>query len=164
MGRLLAKSIALPFVDTDELIIQTTGQAIQTTVSEKGWPHFRQLETKTMAAVCDKDGQVVGTGGGVILNSANVHAMRRCGKVVWLSAAPETIARRIRTDRDSQKMRPSLTGKSASSEVVAVLSQRTALYRQAADIEVQTDGRSPAEVAETIIQALASHGKKEENA
>lgn len=159
VGRILAKSMSLRFVDTDDGIVREIGQSIRAVVAEKGWGHFRQWEAKIMAEVCAGDGQVVGTGGGVILDPENIAAMNRNGTVVWLKAKPETIVRRMKIDDDFRGVRPSLTGKPASVEAVKVLSQRAPLYRQAADIEEVTDKRSPERVAGEIIEALASMEK-----
>jgi len=159
VGRILARSMSLRFVDTDDGIVRAIGQSICTAVTERGWDYFRRQEAKIIAEVCAGDGQVVGTGGGVILNPENIVAMNRSGTVVWLKAKPETTVRRMKIDDDSRGVRPSLTGKPASVEVGEVLSQRTPLYRQASDIEVMTDNRSPEIVAGEIIRALASMEK-----
>ncbi len=155
VGRILARLLSLRFVDTDDGIVRAIGQSICTVVAEKGWDHFRRWERKIMVRVCADDGQVVGTGGGVILNPENTVIMKRSGTVIWLKASPETIVRRIKTDDDTPGFRPSLTGKAASAEAVEILSQRAPLYRQASDFEVMTDDRSTEMVACEIIRVLA---------
>ena len=159
VGRILAKSMSLRFVDTDDVIVGKLGQSIRAVVVKRGWNHFRRWETKIMAEVCADDGQVVGTGGGVILDPENIAAMNRNGAVVWLKANPETIVRRMEIDHYAWGFRPSLTGKPASIEVGEVLPQREPLYGQAADIEVVTDNMSPQMVAGEIVQVLASMEK-----
>jgi len=156
VGRILARSMSLRFVDTDDVIVSAIGQSIRATVTERGWDYFRRWEAKIMAKVCAADGQVVGTGGGVILNPENTAAVNRNGTVVWLKANPETIVRRMEIDDDARGFRPSLTGQPASVEVGEVLSQRELLYRQAADIEVMTDNLTPEMITAEITQALAT--------
>lgn len=156
VGRILAKSMSLRFVDTDDLIVGKMGRSIRTLVTERGWDHFRQWEAKILAQVCTGDGQVVGTGGGVILNPENIAAMKPSGTVVWLKAKLETISFRMGSDDDALGLRPSLTGKPVSVEIGEVLSQRAPLYRQAADIEVITDNKSPQMITDIIMRALAS--------
>ena len=105
--------MSLRFVDTDDMIVKAIGQSICTLVTERGWDYFRRQEAKIIAEVCADDGQVVGTGGGGILNPENTAAMNRNGTVVWLKTKPETIVRRMKIDDDSREVRPSLTGKPA---------------------------------------------------
>ncbi len=159
VGRILAGSLSLRFVDTDDMIVKAIGQSICTLVTERGWDYFRRQEAKIMAKVCADDGQVIGTGGGMILNPENTAAMNRNGMVIWLKANPETIVRRMKTDDKARRSRPSLTGKPVSVEAGEVLSQRTHLYRQASDIEVMTDNRSPEMVAREIDRTLVSMKK-----
>lgn len=159
VGRLLAKSLALRFVDTDDVVVRAMGPSIRAVVAEKGWDHFRRWEEKIMAAVCAADGQVVGTGGGVILIPETIRTMKKSGTVVWLKASPKTIARRMERDSDSRDLRPSLTGKPVLIEIGEVLSQRKSLYRQAADLELVTDDKSPESIAAEIIRSLNRSNK-----
>lgn len=163
VGRILSESLGLRFIDTDRQFVAEAGQSIDSAVNTHGWRHFRQWEANILAQVCTGEGQVVATGGGVILNPDNVAGMNRSGAVVWLCASPETIVRRMTGDDDSQISRPSLTGKAPSVEVIEVLSQRTPLYRQAADIEVMTDERSQGMIADEIVQALGAFKKQSLN-
>ena len=156
VGRVLAESMSLRYVDTDDDIVSAIGESIHAAVEEKGWDYFRRWEAKIMAKVCGDDGLVVGTGGGVILNPENTAAMRRNGMVIWLKADPETIIKRMKMDDQTRRSRPSLTGKASSGEVVEVLSQRAPLYRQASDIAVVTDNLSPKMVADEIIRGLVT--------
>jgi shikimate kinase len=156
VGRILAESMSLRYVDTDNVIVSAIGESIRVAVEENGWDYFRRWEAKIMAQVCADDGQVVGTGGGVILNPENTAAMRRNGLVIWLKADPETIIKRMKIDDQTRRSRPSLTGKASSGEVVEILSQRGPLYRQASDIAVVTDNLSPEMVADDIIRGLVT--------
>jgi len=104
--------------------------------------------------VCILDRQVVATGGGVVLNEANVNLMKKNGRTVWLKALPETIKSRMMLDQDTEAFRPSLTSKNSFSEIEETLLERDLLYRQAMDFCVETDDRRIDEICETIVRQL----------
>jgi shikimate kinase len=151
IGRLLAARLGWPLVDTDTLIQERAGKSIKEIVASGGWPEFRRLEREAIAEMAAADRQVVSAGGGAILDVANREALRASGRVVWLTAAPETIWQRMQADPKTAAERPNLTEGGGATEVMKVLGERRAAYQAACHHQVATDQGSPAESADLIL-------------
>lgn len=158
VGKLLSEKLGWPFIDTDSLLVSESGISIQEIVETHGWDTFRKMEHVIVNQVCILNRRVVATGGGVVLNEANVNLMRRNGKIVWLMALPETIKSRMMRDQDTAAFRPALTPKDSFSEIDEMLIQRDPLYMQAMDFCVQTDGRKIDEICDEIVRQLVILG------
>ncbi|TKB69039.1 MAG: shikimate kinase [Nitrospira sp.] len=151
VGKLVAERLGRVLVSTDAEIVKSAVQSIPEIVEQHGWEYFRDLETKICQDLAGRDGVVIDTGGGAILRSQNVEGLKRTGKLFWLTAPVETIARRIGADTQ----RPSLTGtKSFLDEIQDVLRERTPKYQAAADYIIETDGKSATQVADEILARL----------
>ena len=151
IGRLLAARLGWPLVDTDTLVQERAGKSIKEIVATGGWPEFRRLECEVIAEVTAADRQVVSAGGGAILDAANREALRAGGRVVWLTAAPETILQRMQADPKTAAERPNLTDSGGIAEVRKVLQERRAAYQAACHHEIATDECSPDESADRVL-------------
>lgn len=150
VGTAVASRLGLDFVDTDLLVASVTESSIADLWSHEGEDSFRQLEGQMIASAAAGEPVVVATGGGVILDPANIEAMRTSGLVVWLTASPETLAQRIGRDAN----RPLLGQAEDPRERLAdLLTERSARYRQAAHTTVATDGKSVESVVEEVLRA-----------
>ena len=147
VGRILADRLALPFFDTDALIERRAGMPIPEIFLQHGEAHFRALEREVIASLRDVEG-VISTGGGAVLDPANVADLRWRGTVYLLSAPPGVILERI-----AGSDRPGLTGLSPAEEVQTLLLARKEAYLGAADACIDTGRRTPGEVAEVILRA-----------
>ena len=148
VGKIVAARLGRVLVSTDAEIVRLARQRIPEIVEKHGWEYFRDLETKICEDLAGRDGIVIDTGGGAILRSQNVEGLKRTGKLFWLTASVETIAKRIGSDTQ----RPSLTGtKSFVDEIQDVLRERTPKYQAAADYVIETEGKSLAQVADEIL-------------
>lgn len=156
VGALLAQRLGRPFVDLDRAIEAAAGCSIAALFANQGEPAFRDWEERMIAEESDQGEKVLATGGGAILRESNRIALRRHGVVIWLSAAPEVIAERLRGDAE----RPALTSLGTLGEVRDVLAARAPLYQSLADREVSTEGRSPEEVVATILGILPGTARK----
>ncbi len=154
VGHLIAQRLGWRFVDTDLLIEEQAGMSIAELFARRGEPEFRRLEVEKVAEVTRGAGQVLSVGGGAVLDPGNVARLRAAGAVVWLRAPEEVLWRRMAEDDRTARTRPDLTDQGGIEEVRAVLSQREPAYRSAADIEVDTDGRTPEEVAAVVLKGL----------
>ncbi len=155
IARLLAERLGLQVVSLDEEIQKRAGQTIPEIVKERGWPGFRDLEEEVVEAFSKRDGLVLDCGGGVIEREANFDRLRSAGPVFWLKASVPTIVERIAGD----DQRPSLTGtKSFTEEVAEVLQRREPLYGRLADHEIETDNRTPDQIADEICRLLQAPG------
>ena len=136
-------------VSTDERIVETAGKRIPDIVEEKGWDGFRDIETAVIGEVAGNDGLIVDAGGGVVVRDKNIELLRSNGMLFWLTAEVKTIADRIHRDTE----RPSLTcDKSFIDEIKEVLTVRTPLYTKAAHHVINTEGRTPDEVADLVME------------
>jgi shikimate kinase len=155
VARRLARMLGHPLVSLDNEIVRLAGKRVPDLVAERGWGPFRDLEEQVCRRFGAQDGQILDCGGGVVEREANVAALRDRGRVFWLKATPASIVARI--GRDSN--RPSLTGaKSFTEEITEVLQRRTPLYQAMAHDEIDTDGRSPDDIAAEIARLWRSGG------
>jgi shikimate kinase len=154
VGGLLAEKLGRPLVDLDQTLEREMGRSITDLVAARGWAEFRKRE-KEMVARCGRvGGQVLATGGGVVLDPENVAILRQNGVVVWLQADPGTIRERLSRDRVQESQRPSLTGGGTLDEVAEVLQNRQPLYAAAAHVVIDTTGQSVEQVAEKVLDEV----------
>ena len=148
VGRLLAARLGREFVSTDAEIVKRTNRTIPEIVAQEGWEYFRNLESDICRELADRDKLVIDTGGGAILRTQNVEAVKEKGIIFWLTASVETITKRI----GGGNQRPSLTGtKSFVDEIQEVLRERTPNYQAAADHTIATDNRSINQLVDTLL-------------
>lgn len=150
VGRLLADRLGLPFHDTDALVEARARQSIPEIFAAAGEVGFRALEREVCAGLAGAQG-VIATGGGVVVDTGNVEALRRNARVFLLEAPPEDLVFRC-TPSD----RPPLTTLPPLDEARAVLAARRDAYLSAADHCVWTGCRAPDEVAGLVVARLAA--------
>ena len=151
IGRLLAKELHLPFKDSDKEIEVRTGANIPWIFDKEGEPGFRERETAMIAELCNTDGVVLATGGGAVMRPENRLALRNGGRVVYLHASIEQQVARTARDRN----RPLLRSANPEKILRDLLAIRDPLYREIADIIVETDERPPRMVVLDILERLA---------
>lgn len=162
VARLLAHQLKWPLVDADIYVEKQAGKSIARIFAEAGETGFRDLETQALIELTKESGQILSLGGGVILREENRQRIADRCYTVWLTASPEELARRLSGDASTQARRPSLTGKSPLEEIEDVLAMRIPLYQQCADLTIDTQGKSPQEVAHAILDQLPSPLVKKE--
>ena len=153
VAKIVAQKLGMEVIELDRVIDERAGERIPEIVSRFGWEKFRSMETELLAEVVQKDNVVFDLGGGVVEREENRKLVKDNCLVVWLKAGPEVIVRRIK----DQMHRPSLTGKSFTDEVPEVLKRREPLYRSVAQLELDTESKTPEELAEQIVKHLKSH-------
>jgi shikimate dehydrogenase len=151
VGRTLAARLRVPFIDTDEAIERRTGMAIPQIFGDVGEQHFRMLEREIIASLRHAEG-VISTGGGAVLDPANVEDLRWNATIVLLTADPGIIEERI-----AGSDRPGLTDLTAADEIRALLSRRREAYLGAADICIDTGTIGVERAAEIICHHLEGH-------
>jgi len=149
VGRLVAQRLGLPFVDLDEEIEHETRSTIPQLFSERGEDAFRDFEHEALSRIAAGPPAIVACGGGVVLREENRRVLSSAGTVVLLEVGPTEALARVGVNGE----RPLLAGKCASA-VSKLLDARRELYDQIADLRVATDGRTPAEVAEELVNAV----------
>ncbi|MBF8764755.1 shikimate kinase AroK [Pseudomonas sp. xss_4] len=150
IGRLLAKELRLPFRDSDKEIELRCGANIPWIFDKEGEPGFRDREQAMIAELCGLDGVVVATGGGAVMREANRRVLHQGGRVIYLHASVEQQVGRTARDRN----RPLLRTANPEATLRALLETRDPLYREIADLVVQTDERPPRMVVIDILERL----------
>ena len=154
IGKSIASTIDWFFVDSDVLVIKESGKSIQDIIDTEGWDAFRRMERSALKQICENDRQVVATGGGVVLDEANIKAMQASGMVIWLDAGAETIQKRMLQDKSTENFRPALTDKGRMAEIEHMLLQRRPYYESTSDFTIQTDDVSINEITAKIVQKI----------
>ena len=152
IGRLLAKELHLPFKDSDKEIEVRTGANIPWIFDKEGEPGFRDRETAMIVELCHENGIVLATGGGAVMRPENRQALRNGGRVVYLHASIEQQVARTSRDRN----RPLLRNANPEKILRDLLAVRDPLYREIADLVVETDERPPRMVVQEILAQLQS--------
>jgi shikimate kinase len=149
-GRRLAKILAVPFADTDDLIERDAGRAVAEIFAELGESAFRAAECAVVVrALADADG-VLSLGGGALGNPDTLAAVRRSAvPVVQLRARLETLGLRV----GDARTRPLLADDPAV-RLAVLAAERSATYDEVATFAVDTDGRTPGQVAATVAARL----------
>lgn len=91
VGRAVAKSLGRPFIDADEELIQSVGRSIPDIFKQEGEAGFRRYETQTIHELAGRNGCVIATGGGAVLNSENVRLLKKNGRIYFLDRSPEKL-------------------------------------------------------------------------
>jgi len=151
IGRLLAKELRLPFKDSDKEIELRTGANIPWIFDKEGEPGFRDREQAVIAELCTCDGVVLATGGGAVMRSENRQALHAGGRVVYLHASVEQQVGRTGRDRN----RPLLRTGDPAKVLGGLFELRDPLYREIADLVIETDERPPRMVVLEILARLA---------
>jgi shikimate kinase len=150
----LALRLGWDWVDADVEIELRAGKSIASIFADDGEQTFRDLESQVLAATIGRARIVLAAGGGVVLRDDNRRLLGTAGKVVWLQADVATILARVAGDQTTAGRRPQLTTAGGESEVRQLLAQRTPLYHELADLEIDTEGRTPAEIVEEIVEEM----------
>ncbi|MFA5867806.1 MAG: shikimate kinase [Actinomycetota bacterium] len=150
VGRRLAEVLHRPFVDTDKMVEDTAGATIETIFSTLGEDKFRELETETIKSLAHIRGEVIATGGGAISKEENAKMLKDGGFVVYLYARPNVLFERI----GSGSGRPLAETKNGYADMEVLLMQRDPLYREAADMIIDTSDKTIGEVEHEIFQAI----------
>jgi shikimate kinase len=154
VGRRLAARLEMTFVDTDDLIEERQGAPISAIVKSHGWGHFRKLERSTIEDILKEDHLIIAPGGGAVLDTDNVEALRKNGFIIWLKADKQTLLKRMNHDPGTNTRRPTLTGKGTSDELKEVMSLREPIYERVSEIQIDTSDLDVETVVENILTVL----------
>jgi shikimate kinase len=146
VGRLAAEMLHFTFLDTDHVIESWAAKPITDIFEQDGEPAFRRWEQRLVEDLTRRTKTVVATGGGLPVFEGNLASLKTHALVVCLWASPETIWERVR----EHTHRPLLNEPDPLSRIRHLLSEREAFYRQA-DVLVNTEMRSPREVAAQVV-------------
>ena len=151
VGRQLARLLHLDFMDSDEEIESRTGVDIPFIFEKEGEEGFRKREVKVIDELSQRQGVVLATGGGAVLDPGSRSHLGARGFVVYLFT---TVQQQLdRTQRG--RHRPLLEDGEREEVMELLMAERDPLYREIADLTIETDGRRVQAVARDIADAIS---------
>lgn len=150
ISKYLSTLFAMDVVEMDQTIEQLEGMSISDIFEVHGEQYFRDAETNLLKDMQCKTNTVISCGGGTPLRECNVVEMKKNGKVVLLTARPETILDRVREDHS----RPILENNKNVEFIAELMEKRREKYEAAADIIIYTDGKDELQICEELVQRL----------
>lgn len=139
-------------VEMDEMIVQKQGMAITEIFAKYGEAYFRDLESSTLIELQKRSQTIVSCGGGVVVREENIGHMKKSGRIVLLTASPETIYERVKNSTE----RPILNNNMNVEFISQLMEKRRELYKNAADITIATDGKNVDQICDEIISRLTA--------
>lgn len=150
IGRQVAKSLGRKFFDSDKEIEKRTGASIPLIFELEKEEGFRKRESAMIKELASKEDVVIATGGGAVLKKQNRDIMNKQGFVIYLCAPVEQLIRRTARDKN----RPLLQTDNPKQTIKNLLKIRDPLYREVADLVMETNGFTVAQVVNKLKKAL----------
>jgi shikimate kinase len=154
VGRQLARRLELDFADSDALLEKRIGCSIRAYFESHGEDLFRDLEESVIDEVTSRGGQVLGTGGGVVLRQANRQVLHSRCHVIYLRSTPEELIRRLRNDT----VRPLLQVRDPLARLRDLFDERDPLYQEVAHFVVDTGRPTVASLVNMVLMQLELAG------
>lgn len=151
VAKVLGKLLDWPVVDSDDEIEVLAGKTISQIFESEEEAGFRQWESTVLEGLSMLEQTVISLGGGAILAESNQQRIKDSGQTVWLKISAETSLARISADENSANQRPNLTQTGGIEEIEQMLKVRTPIYQTNADLVVEADSKTPAEIATAIF-------------
>lgn len=153
VGRLLARKLGRPFIDTDREIEKHIDTRIPAIFAERGEAAFRAEETAMLKQMAELPRPtVIACGGGIVVSPENLPLLKQLGYTFWLQMSLEHLTWRLR--HSQRRDRPLLQVADWPKALSQLVAEREHLYKQASDVTVKVDGLSPEQVAVTIARTL----------
>ena len=146
----LSTMFDMDIVEMDQVIAEREEMSISDIFATYGEEYFRDLETNLLIEMQSHKNAVISCGGGAALRERNVAEMKKNGRVVLLTATPETIYERVKDSND----RPVLNGRKNVKGISELMEQRREKYEAAADIVINTDDKTVLQICEELVQRL----------
>lgn len=153
----LSTMFAMDIVEMDQMIAEREEMSIPDIFATYGEEYFRDLETSLLIEMQEHKNVIISCGGGAALRERNVEEMKKNGRVVLLTANPETIYERVKDSDD----RPVLNGRKNVKAIAELMEQRREKYEAAADIVIHTDRKTVLQVCEELVQKLTEMEEKD---
>jgi shikimate kinase len=150
VGKLLARHLGKTFHDSDQVIETRTGVKIPLIFELEGESGFRAREVAVIEELTALKDSVLATGGGVVLNAHNRELLKARGTVVYLRASVNELWSRTRHDRN----RPLLQTTDPYARLCELHAERDLLYREVADVTVETGAQSLKSLVAKLEQRL----------
>ena len=173
VGRKLSELLCCPFMDLDDVIVESAGRSIPEIFATEGEQAFRQMELEALKTIAgggmSKTNLVLALGGGALMTKECAEIVKEQTCCVYLKASIETLMEHLSGEADG---RPMLHGKAASQEgdtslrgaerrgnpmqerIAELMAQRSETYEKTAHIIVDTDGKSIEAIASEILSLI----------
>jgi shikimate kinase len=151
VGRQLAERLAIPVVDTDQLIEQKIGKSINEIFAEEGEAAFRKYEREILKTL-QLENVIITTGGGMVIQKENRDLMKENGVVIYLHCEPEEILRRLASD----ETRPLLKQQNKQEQIKRLWAERLPYYQEAHFL-INTTNKTITEIVDDIVTMLKQH-------
>ena len=149
IGKLLAKKLKKTFYDTDHEIEKKLGVKVSVIFELEGEEGFRKRETQMIDELTNKKDIILATGGGAVLSEENRRLLKERGKVIYLNAKPQHLAKRMAFDKD----RPLLQQGNMLDTLNNLYKERHRLYLGVSSFVVDT-GQQKTQTIINKIEAL----------
>ncbi|MCM1090219.1 MAG: type II 3-dehydroquinate dehydratase [Muribaculum sp.] len=157
VGVKLSYRFHMPVEDTDKLIERKQGLSISEIFEREGEEAFRQMETELLSQIAQRGfGRILSVGGGTPVREENRELLRRCGKVFYLRAKPETIYNRLKGDAT----RPLLQCEDPLGRIRELLAAREAVYEDCADVIIDVDELFLDEIVDQIVRRVGCENRR----
>ncbi|MEI8216145.1 MAG: shikimate kinase [Eubacteriales bacterium] len=151
IGEILAKLSGYEFVDMDKLIEEEDGAPIREIFIKRGEHHFRNLESKLLDSLIEKNHFIAACGGGIIHDSLNVEVLMASGSAIFLEGNINTLYARVKEDENRPFAFLDILDEVERFEKFASLyDKRKDAYVEASFAVVNIDGKNPEEIANYI--------------
>jgi shikimate kinase len=150
VGVELSKKIGYEFIDTDHEIEKRSGVTISEIFKIEGEASFRIKERNMISSISGLDRRVIACGGGALLDRENVSKLSRNSKMILLKASSYSILRRV----DGDETRPLLNSNDREKSITKLMAERMPFYLKVADFVIETDKKTPSQLADEIISRL----------
>ncbi len=148
----LSHILEMEDLETDEFIVKREDMTINEIFQRKGEDYFRNCETNALKELQTRQGIIISCGGGMPMREENVDLMKKNGKIVLLTASPETVYNRVKYSNQ----RPLLNGNMNVEYISDLMAKRQEKYESIADIVVNTDDKPIHVIAEEVVSKLAT--------
>lgn len=146
----LSEQFGMEAIDMDQVISEREGMPISRIFEVHGEEYFRNAETNLLKELQTKNNVVISCGGGTPLREENVVEMKKNGKVILLTAKPETIFNRVKDNHD----RPLIENNKSVEFIEELMLKRKDKYIAAADVIIETDNKDKQQICHELIDAL----------
>ena len=149
VGEKVARALGMKYVDMDEIIEEKEGRTISDIFANDGEEYFRQVESETAVELARKDGLVISTGGGVVLNNENVKTLERTGIGICLNADAKVVYDRVK----DESHRPLLEVENSKEKIEELLELRAPFYARVSH-HIDTSNLSVDEVIQAVMDIV----------
>ena len=147
IGRAAARQMGRRFVDFDQEIERRSGMDVREIFRLKGEEHFRAMESALTKELAESSGMVLSPGGGWITQTSSVELLHSVGRIIYLRASPEAVAKRLKR----VETRPLLAGRDPVVALRELYAKRRALY-ETADVVLDTERLARQQLIEKLVE------------